>query len=76
MFEFGEAFLEIYSAKLELKLEHYGSHATFIDLDIPIDKAKLIYTMFDKRDTFNFHIVRIQLTYHLSFFIVPLCQIL
>ena len=58
MFEFGEAFLEIYSAKLELKLEHYGSYATFIDLDISLDKAKLIHTIFDKRDAFNFHIVR------------------
>ena len=58
MLEFGKAFLEIYSAKLEVKLKH-GSHATFIDLDISIDKAKLIYTMFDKRDAFNFHIVRI-----------------
>ena len=56
--KFGKAFLEIYPAKLELKVEHNGSHATFVDLDISTDKGKLIYKMFD----------------NLSFFIFPLCQ--
>ena len=56
--EFSEAFLEIYPRKLELKVGHNGSHATFLDLNIPIDKGKFIYKMIDKQDTFNFHIVR------------------
>ena len=38
--EFGKAFLEIYQIELELKVEHDGNHATFLDLDIPVDKGK------------------------------------
>ena len=54
--EFGKAFFEIYPAELELKVEHNDSHATFLSLDISIDKRKF---MFDKRYAFNLHIVRI-----------------
>ena len=43
-------------------MEHNDSHATFLDLDISIDKGKLIYRMFDKRDTFKFHIVKLPST--------------
>ena len=43
-------------------MEHNDSHATFLDLDISIDKGKLIYRMFDKRDTFNFHSVKLPST--------------
>ena len=32
--EFGKAFLEIYPTELELKVEHNGSHAPFLDLAI------------------------------------------
>ena len=39
-------------------MEHKGSNATFLDLDISIDKGKFIYKMFDKRDAFKFHIAR------------------
>ena len=56
--EFGKVFLEIYPTELELKVEHNGSHATFLDLDISIDKEKFIYKVLDKLDTFNFNIVR------------------
>ena len=38
--EFGKAFLEIYQTEVELKVEHNGTHATFLDLDIPVDKGK------------------------------------
>ena len=48
--EFGKSFNEIYPPELELKMEHEGSHATFLDLDIS--------TAYDKRDSFNFFIVR------------------
>ena len=54
----GKDFVEIYPTDLELKVEHNGSHATFIDEDISINKGKLIYKMLDKKETFNFHIVR------------------
>ena len=39
-------------------MEHNGSHATFIDVDSSINKGKLIYKMLDKKEIFNFHIVR------------------
>ena len=60
--EFGKAFLEIYPTELELKVEQNGSHATFLDLDISIDKGKFIHKMFDKWDAFNFHIVKVPST--------------
>ena len=52
-------FPEIYPAALELKLEHSGDHATFfLELDITIKDGIYVYKLFDKRDTFSFHIVR------------------
>ena len=56
--EFGKCFKEIYPPELELKLEHQGLHATFLDLDIRISEGKFQYKLFDKRDNFNFFIVR------------------
>ena len=50
--EFGKAFLEIQPTELELKVEHNDNNATFLDLNISIDKGQVIYKMFDKRDTF------------------------
>ena len=50
--EFGKAFLEIQPTELELKVEHNDNYATFLDLDISIDKGQVIYKMFDKHDTF------------------------
>ena len=55
-------FLEIYPIDLELKVEYNGSYATFIDVDIFIDQGKFIYKMLDKKETFNFHIVRMPST--------------
>ena len=56
--EFGKNFLEIYATELELKAEHDGTHSTFLDLDISIDKGKLFFKMFDKRGNFMLHIAR------------------
>ena len=56
--EFGKSFNEIYPPELELKVEHEGSHATFLDLDISIAGDRFIYKLYDKRDSFNFFIVR------------------
>ena len=56
--EFGKAFTEIYPTELKLKVKHNGRNATFLDLDISIDKGKFIYKMFEKQDDFNFHIAR------------------
>ena len=35
-------------------MEHNRSHATFLGLDISINKDKLIYKMFDKQDALTF----------------------
>lgn len=56
--EFGRSFRSIYPPNLELKCEHQGSHATFLDLDIRIEDNVFIYKLFDKRDGFPFFIVR------------------
>ena len=56
--EFNNSFKSIYPPQLELKLEHSGIHATFLDLDITIKEGVFVYKLFDKRDTFPFHIVR------------------
>ena len=41
-----------------LKIEHSGSHASFLNLDISIKDGIFIYKLFDKRDAFPFSIVR------------------
>ena len=57
--EFGRSFHLIYPAELELKCEHQGTHATFLDLYIYIsDDGIFIYKLFDKRNGFPFFIVR------------------
>ena len=56
--EFGRVYSEIYPEELELKLEHSGSHATFLSLDISLVEGRFIYKLFDKRDSFPFFIVR------------------
>ena len=49
---------QIYPAELELKIEHFGTHASFLNLDISIKDGIFIYKLFDKRDAFPFSIVR------------------
>jgi hypothetical protein len=56
--EFGRSFRSIYPAELELKCEHQGTHATFLDLDITISDGIFVYKLFDKRNDFPFFIVR------------------
>ena len=56
--EFGRSFHSIYPPNLELKCEHQGSHATFLDIDITIVDGIFVYKLFDKRDGFPFFIVR------------------
>ena len=56
--EFNGSFKDIYPPELELKVEHLGNHATFLDIDIKIENGKFIYKLFDKRDQFPFFIVR------------------
>ena len=56
--EFSRSYREIYPSELELKCEHQGSHATFLDLYIQIVDGIFVYKLFDKRDEFPFSIVR------------------
>ena len=56
--EFGRSHNNIYTNELELKLEHAGNRATFLNLDIVIENGKFVYKLFDKRDEFPFSIVR------------------
>ena len=56
--DFKKAFKSIYPKELDLKLEHEGIHATFLDLDITIRDGVFVYKLFDKRDQFPFFIVR------------------
>ena len=48
----------IYPKELQLKVEHHGTHATFLDLDITVENNIFRYKLFDKRDAFPFFIVR------------------
>ena len=56
--EFSRSYHQIYPRELQLKCEHQGSHATFLDLDIQIVDGIFVYKLFDKRDDFPFSIVR------------------
>ena len=55
---FESVYREIYPDELELKVEHSGSHASFLNLDISIKDGVFVYKLFDKRDAFPFSIVR------------------
>ena len=55
--DFKNSHKNIYPDELELKLEHSGLHATFLDLDITIQDNIFVYKLFDKRDAFPFSIV-------------------
>ena len=56
--EFARSSGQIYPSELELKEEHSGIHATFLNLDISISNRRFVYKLFDKRDSFPFFIVR------------------
>ena len=56
--EFNRSYRNIYPEDLELKVEHHGQHGSFLSLDISIVDGVFIYKLFDKRDAFPFHIVR------------------
>ena len=58
--EFSRSYQEIYPEELQLKCEHQGTHATFLELDLDVQIVDCIfnYKLFDKRDDFPFSIVR------------------
>ena len=56
--DFGLSHHLIYPKHLQLKCEHQGNHATFLELDITIMDGIFVYKLFDKRDGFPFTIIR------------------
>ena len=56
--EFGTLFKDIYPNELELKVEHEGDSASFLNLDIRVEENQFVYKLYDKRDAFPFSIVR------------------
>ena len=56
--QFENSYKTIYPPELELKIEHNGDHATFLELDISVIDNMFVYKLFDKRDAFPFFIVR------------------
>jgi len=57
--EFGRSHRDIYPSALELKCEHHGNHATFLDMDILISEGVFVYKLFDKRDNFKLYACQI-----------------
>ena len=55
---FEKHYKEIYPRELELKKEHGGNRAAFLDLDLKIAERQFSISLFDKRDAFPFSIVR------------------
>ena len=60
--EFGRVYKDIYPNELELKVEHTGVHASFLNLDITVRDGTFVYKLYDKRDAFPFSIVRMPYT--------------
>ena len=56
--DFRKLFTEIYPSEMEHKIEHKGTHAAFLDLDIANVDHRCAHKLYDKRDNFNFFIVR------------------
>ena len=50
---------EIYREALVIKLEHSGSHVSFLDLDVYISNGKVSANLYDKRDSFLLHACQI-----------------
>ena len=57
--EFERSFKEIYPSELTLKKENeVDTEATFYDMEISVQDGKFDHKLYDKRDAFNFSIVR------------------
>ena len=51
---FSDVYKDIYPPELQLKVEHSGTHATFLNLDITVKDGVFVYTLFDKHDALPF----------------------
>ena len=54
---FNDICKDIYLPELQPKVEHSGTHATFLNLDITVKDGVFIYKPFDKLDAFFFFFV-------------------
>ena len=54
---FNDFYKDIYPTELQLKVEHSGTYATFLNLDITLKDGVFVYKLFDKPDGFLFFIV-------------------
>ena len=48
----------IYTKEVELKQEHQGTNVSFLNLDINIVDEKFVYTLYSKKNSFPFFILR------------------
>ena len=69
---FGRVFKDIHPDELELKVEHEGNSASFLNLDIRVEENQFVYKLYDKRDAFPFSIVRFPATFLRKYFILLL----
>ena len=56
---FNDVYKDIYPPELQLKVEHSGTYATFLNLDITLKDGVFVYKLFDVSDAFPFFIVRL-----------------
>ena len=56
---FNLVYKAIYPLELQMKVEHSGTHATFLNLGITVKDGVSVYKLFDKHYAFPFFIVRI-----------------
>ena len=54
---FNDVYKDMYTPELQLKVEHSGTHSTFLNLDIMGKDGVFVYKLFNKRDTFPFFMV-------------------
>ena len=52
---FQEVYGTIYPDELELKIEHSGTYAPFLNIEITVAENQFIYKLLDKRD--NSHLI-------------------
>ena len=50
--KFERSICEVYPKELELKVEHWLGHTTFLNLNVTIKEGTFIYRLFDKGDSF------------------------
>ena len=51
---FNDVCKDIYPPELQPNVEHSGTHATFLNLDITVRDGVFVYKLFDKRDALVF----------------------